>query len=247
MMTITGCDECGIFVIENDQLICLAYKFPKDSAPTVLKKPLHDPLARQTITTGQVQLSEHEIGTPLIYGKSIIGAAVVKNTINQQNALDEDKAALLRVLADYAAVGYQMSRIPPHTDDTPPPLKPQTIFVSYAHSDYTTYIKPLVETLTNNHLNVWVDRSELRGGQNWMNMIGKALDEASVMILGISPEALQSRFVQMEYQYFVNIGRPIIPVICKPARLPPELASLHNIPHTETELLLDWLQNIFKA
>jgi len=247
IMNITNCDECGIFFIEEDELVCLSYKFPKDSVPTVLNKPMHDALARQTINTWQALLSPHEIGTPIVYGKSVIGALVVKNTINQEKILDEHEAALLRVLADYAAVGYQMGHVPPHTGNTPPPLKPQTIFVSYAHSDYEAYIKPLIENLTNNHLNVWVDRSELRGGQNWMNMIGKALDEASVMVLGISPEALQSRFVQMEYQYFVNIGRPIIPVICKPARLPPELSSLHNIPHTETDLLLDWLQAVFKA
>jgi len=247
IMSITNCDECGIFVVEDDQLICLAYKYPKDAVPTTLKKPLHDSLARQTITAGQALLSDHEIGTPLVYGKTVIGAVVVKNTFNEQNTFDEHEAALLRVLADYAAVGYQMNHVPPHTGDTPPPLKPQTIFVSYAHSDYINFIKPLVEMLSNNHLNVWLDRSEIRGGQNWMNMIHKALDEASVMVLGISPEALQSRFVQMEYQYFVNIGRPIIPVIFKPAKLPPELASLHNIPHTETDLLLDWLQGVFRA
>ncbi len=246
IVTITHCDECGVFVIENNQLICLSYKYP-NRAPISLNKSLHDPLARHIVTSGQSVFSEHEIGIPVVYEKTVVGALVAKNTVNLQNTLDEHSAALLDVLADYTAVDYQIHHLPPRTDDTTPPLKPQTVFMSYAHTDYTTYIQPLIETLTNNQLNVWVDRSELQAGQNWMNMIWKALDEASVMVLGISPEALQSRFVQMEYQYFVSIGRPIVPVICKPSRLPPELAMLQHIPYTETELLLDWLKKIFRA
>jgi hypothetical protein len=53
------------------------------------------------------------------------------------------------------------------------------------------------------------------------------------MILCISPEALDSRYVKMEYRYFFNANKPILPIICRAAELPAELSGIQFLPYED--------------
>jgi TIR domain-containing protein len=63
-----------------------------------------------------------------------------------------------------------------------------------------------------------------------MDAIGEALYECSVCLLAVSPDAIESRYVKMEYRFFFNNDKPIVPVIVRPvSRLPAELLGIQHI------------------
>lgn len=72
-----------------------------------------------------------------------------------------------------------------------------SVFVSYAHTDQrwadelATFLKPW---LSDRRLRLWDDR-QIAPGQNWQNEIERALDQALVSVLLVTPNLLASEFV----------------------------------------------------
>ena len=53
------------------------------------------------------------------------------------------------------------------------------------------------------------------------------------MLLVMSPEAINSKYVKMEYRYFFKQEKPIVPVLCRTVEdIPFELATLHYLDFT---------------
>ena len=116
--------------------------------------------------------------------------------------------------------------------DSPPPQG--LIFISYSRSDWPRFVSQLVEQIKGAGFSLWIDQQLLIGGDDWMDSIGEALDKCKVLLLVISPEALGSRYVKMEYRYFFNHDKRIIPVLAqKVDRIPPELSTTQYIDFTE--------------
>jgi DNA-binding response OmpR family regulator len=124
----------------------------------------------------------------------------------------------------------------------PDPLSPESIFISYKRTDWDTYVGPLVERLRTAGLSIWVDQHRLVTGKDWFDQINLALTTCERMILCVSPDALQSRHVKVEYRYFFNKGKPLYPLICRPTELPPELFSLQYYEYTHIEQLIALLK-----
>lgn len=118
-----------------------------------------------------------------------------------------------------------------------PSLNSDSIFISYSRQDWESHVRPLVERLRAAGLRVWVDQHLLQGGQDWMDEINHALDVCGRMILCLSPDALESKYVRMEYRYFIEENKPIIPVMCRETRLLAELRGLQWIPYDLDQLL----------
>lgn len=106
------------------------------------------------------------------------------------------------------------------------------VFVSYARADWDSFVAGFVERLRGDKYNVWVDQHLILGGADWMDAINDALEGAAVLILVMTPEALNSRFVKMEYRQFVTADRPLLPVLLKPTKLPAELGIYQHIDFT---------------
>src|SRR5207247_1909077 len=67
-------------------------------------------------------------------------------------------------------------------------------------------------------------------GADWMDAIGEALPVCDTLLIVLSPDALGSKYVKMEYRYFFRQGKPIIPIVYHHVdRMPFELATLHYI------------------
>jgi tetratricopeptide (TPR) repeat protein len=91
-----------------------------------------------------------------------------------------------------------------------------TIFVSYAHED-----KALIDELRK-HLaplgGVWWD-GEIPPGAEWNAEIEKQLDEANLVLLGISSDFLDSEFIQKhELPRALRRPGPVIPIILRPCK-----------------------------
>lgn len=122
-------------------------------------------------------------------------------------------------------------------------LNPQ-IYVSYNRKDWDEFVQPLVSHLRPLGFNTWIDQRYLGGGDDWMDKINEALDESKYMILCISSDALESKYVKMEYRYFYNNNKPIIPVICRQVdRLPAELQGIQYQPY-DLDAIADRLRTL---
>lgn len=104
------------------------------------------------------------------------------------------------------------------------------IMVAYARDDWENVIAPLTVALQDAGIDVWVDQYLTPGADDWAAAIEQALTECWLLVLVVSPAALESHHVRLEYRYFVNREKPLLLFIYQPVdRLPPELAGLETI------------------
>jgi hypothetical protein len=109
-------------------------------------------------------------------------------------------------------------------------------FVSYSRNDWNGFVSGLVADLSRQSQQVWVDQDFIVGGDDWMDAIGQALQACDSLLLVLSPDAINSKYVKMEYRYFFNQEKPIIPILYRKVdRLPFELATQHYIDFTHRD------------
>lgn len=107
-------------------------------------------------------------------------------------------------------------------------------FVSYSRSDWDGFVSALVSDLSNEQEKVWLDQDYIVGGDDWLDAIGAALEVCDTLLLVLSPDALNSRYVKMEYRHFFRHEKPIIPMLYRQVeKMPVELASLHYLDFTQ--------------
>ncbi|QPC83173.1 response regulator [Phototrophicus methaneseepsis] len=113
------------------------------------------------------------------------------------------------------------------------------IFISYKRNDWSQFVNPLVNIFETERLPYWVDQKSIEGSHDWLDEINTALKVASCLVLCITPDALESRYVKMEYRYAFNNLIPIFPIICKKSDLPAELQLFQYYEyHQLTDLIL---------
>jgi hypothetical protein len=109
------------------------------------------------------------------------------------------------------------------------------LFISYSHRD-RDLANELALRLSDESYGIWIDDTRLRGGTPWHEGIDDGLSESDVLVLLLSPSALESAQVQEEYQTFLDRGKPIIPVLIEPvSTLPSVLASIHYVDFTRLD------------
>ncbi|HZC06867.1 MAG TPA: DUF4231 domain-containing protein [Ktedonobacterales bacterium] len=101
-----------------------------------------------------------------------------------------------------------------------------SIMISYSRTD-SDFVDRLQADLELHRFNVWVDRRKLESGQEWDAVIQHAIRDCTVLLVVLSPAALDSIFVRKEYLLALDDGKKVIPVRYFPTlSLPPELAKL---------------------
>ncbi len=111
-----------------------------------------------------------------------------------------------------------------------PVLKPGDlkgyIIVAYARQHWETVVAPLVRTLRGAGLNVWADQHLTRGSDQWDQDSQQAQKEGFLLVVVVSPESLESRFVIPYYRQFFTQRKPIVPLVYAPVpAMPAELAK----------------------
>lgn len=104
------------------------------------------------------------------------------------------------------------------------------VFITYAREEWETIVAPLTAILQDSGLKVWVDQYLNQGGDDWMVAVEQALSECWLLVVIVSPSALDNRYVRLAYRYFFNREKPIIPLLFSPVeQLPLELKNLKTI------------------
>ncbi len=85
------------------------------------------------------------------------------------------------------------------------------IFISYSSHD-STFADTYYEALNERGHEIWMDRAELKGGQEWVRIIQDKIRWADSMVVLWSANALASTWVEMEMTYAHTLRKKIIPV-----------------------------------
>lgn len=95
-------------------------------------------------------------------------------------------------------------------------------FISYASADRPR-VEPIVASLTQAGINVWMDRHDIRAGANWAAEIVQSIRGCGALLVACSPAAFESRNVRQEIQVAGKYNRPYIPLILEAAKFPDEV------------------------
>jgi hypothetical protein len=89
------------------------------------------------------------------------------------------------------------------------------IFLSYNRKNEDFMLR-LKKDLQREGFSVWVDQTGLkRGSPGWKAKIQNEIERARCLVVVLSPEAKESRWVEREMSYAEAFGRPIFPVLAK--------------------------------
>jgi len=100
------------------------------------------------------------------------------------------------------------------------------IFISYSlkDSDFCNLLYNDLKKL----FNVWIDREGIDGGNNWEIEIEKIIKEVKIVIVVVSKNSLNSKWVRREIQFSDLMGKEIIPILLN-SHLPISLMERHFI------------------
>jgi len=82
------------------------------------------------------------------------------------------------------------------------------IFVSYAHKD-AQKVLPIVEVLNERGFRVWYDAG-IEAGTEWPEYIEEHLQKASVVLVFMSPNAVESKNCRNEINFALELGKDVL-------------------------------------
>jgi hypothetical protein len=99
------------------------------------------------------------------------------------------------------------------------------IFISYS-SRHPVYADFLQEDLELSGFECWRDKDRLKGGDLWKGKIEKALQQAVVVVVIVTADAIRSEWVRYEVSYANSLRIPCIPVVMQRVNLQNGLMKL---------------------
>ena len=94
------------------------------------------------------------------------------------------------------------------------------VFISYSRRDSET-IENIVSQLESEGIDVWLDREDIKPGQQWRKQIVEAIDTAEAFVLNLSPDSGASDNVLKELNLAEEALEPfILPVMLKDMKIP---------------------------
>lgn len=102
------------------------------------------------------------------------------------------------------------------------------VFVSYSRDD-AKFASRLVGALTDLGVDSWIDEQRIEAGEKWSEAIQRGLDASELMIVVLSPTAMDSENVRDEWQYFLDHGKSLIPVLLEPAKVHFQLSRIQYV------------------
>lgn len=88
---------------------------------------------------------------------------------------------------------------------------PVSVFISYSRED-SSFVDRLEADLQARTFHTWVDRRRLEGGQDWLDKIQDAIEQCDVLLVVLSPPAVASEYVRMEYRQARLEKKLVIPL-----------------------------------
>jgi hypothetical protein len=112
-------------------------------------------------------------------------------------------------------------------------IRSRQIFVSYAPED-ERFVLRLADDLIQNGAMIWLDILHALPGRQWTRSVQTALGESGMMIVVLSPDAIESEHVNAEWRAYMDAYRPVVPIIAEACDLPDRLRSRRPIDFTRS-------------
>lgn len=115
---------------------------------------------------------------------------------------------------------------------------PKEIFLSHSSVD-RKFANKIAEILRRHGIPVWHGPSSIRGGQQWHDEIGNALERCDWFVILLSPNSMKSAWVKRELVFALDetrYNKNIVPVlirVCKYQKLSWTFASYQLVDFTE--------------
>ena len=77
------------------------------------------------------------------------------------------------------------------------------LFISYSRND-EEFARQLATSLSEMGADVWIDIEDIPAGMKWSRAIQEGLDSGQLLIVIISPDSMDSRNVEDEWQYYLD-------------------------------------------
>lgn len=114
----------------------------------------------------------------------------------------------------------------------------KNIFISYSRHD-RTLAERLARDLHDAGLNVWIDFRRIRTGEQWREAIFEGIDQSDIMVVCLSPSAVESEWVRREILMAFSHDKLVLPIM-----LQDTFARMENF--DETKQLLDLQITLFE-
>lgn len=105
------------------------------------------------------------------------------------------------------------------------------IYISYAQPD-EAFAHQLANDLRLTGPRVWLGMQQAESDEDWSASVEQALSDALMMIVILSPEAVGSPRVTAEWQTYLEVHRPVVPIIARPCDPPEPLQTRRPIDFT---------------
>ncbi len=102
------------------------------------------------------------------------------------------------------------------------------IFISYSRKD-ESFARRLATSLSQLGADIWIDLEDIPAGMKWSSAIQQGLDTGDILIVIISPDSMASRNVEDEWQYYLDNGKAVVPVLLHPAKIHFQLNRIQYI------------------
>ena len=123
------------------------------------------------------------------------------------------------------------------------------IFISYSRRDFAE-VDVLKQTIERHIPDVkcWFDLDGIESGEEFTSKIVSAIEKSKVLLFAVSENSMASPWTQKEVRYAANIGKRIIPVLLKDAKLSGwflfEFGNIDCIPIDNTLAFNKMLRNL---
>lgn len=122
---------------------------------------------------------------------------------------------------------------------------PKDIFISYSRRDQE-FVTRLASDLDAQVTGVWFDQSTIQIGENWHDEIMEGIRDCKAFILVLSPDSVESRYVREELNKALELGKPIFPILYRPAQWKDEIDSLVREVQTLDLRAGSYIDNFYK-
>ena len=93
------------------------------------------------------------------------------------------------------------------------------IFISYSRQNLQQVIAIRDELKEQVGVDSWIDLKGIESGEQFVNVIIKAIDEAKVILFMISQASMQSEYTKKEVMYARNVGKKVVPIVLDGSKL----------------------------
>lgn len=107
----------------------------------------------------------------------------------------------------------------------------RTVFLCYA-TENRDVANLIATNLRDAQFEVWLDDSRVRGGDEWRRSIDEGISSADVLLVLITPESCESKYVTYEWAFALGRGTKVIPLKVKESEVHPRLAVLQHLDFT---------------